>query len=195
MSERPAGHFLVVCSANQCRSPLTAAILDARLEALDLGIMVDSAGVGAMSGNPATPPTLDAARSLGLDLSAHRSREVTPEMVQSADLVVTMERRHVQEVVLADPSAFPRTFTLKELVRRGTEVGPREPGEQFDAWLARVHAGRRPADVLGMSKDDDVADPTGNALADHRTTATELDVLAASLLELLLPAHRRADDR
>jgi protein-tyrosine phosphatase len=187
MTGRSGGHFLVVCSANQCRSPLTAAMLGARCDQLELGILVDSAGVQAIRGVPATPPTIDAAAGLGLDLSAHRSRPLTPEMTQSADLVLTMERRHVQEVVLATPEAFPRTFTLKELVRRGSAVGPRAPDESFAGWLERVHEGRRPADLLGASDDDDVADPTGRVLADHRSTASEIDALTTAFLELLVP--------
>jgi protein-tyrosine phosphatase len=187
VTDRVGGHFLVVCTANQCRSPLAAAILQARCDSLELEILVDSAGVQAVPGIPATPPTVDAAASLGLDLSDHRSQAITPELVRSADLVVVMERRHVQEVVLATPEAFGRTFTLKELVRRGSEIGPRDPGETFDSWLARVHEGRRPADLLGASDDDDIADPTGRVLADHRSTASELDALIAALLELLVP--------
>ena len=77
MNTRAGGHFLVVCSANQCRSPLAASILGARCDELELGILVDSAGVRAVDGIPATPPTHDAAASLGLDVTptaAVRSR-------------------------------------------------------------------------------------------------------------------------
>ncbi len=183
------GHFLVVCTANQCRSPLGAAILDAACAGVGLDVLVDSAGVAAMPGSPATLQTVEAAAALGLDLSTHRSRPVTAEMVGGSDLVVTMERRHVQEVVLADSGAFARTFTLKELVRRGTVVGPRAPGEALHEWLARAHTGRRAIDLLGLSTEDDVADPTGNALADHRTTAGELESLSQALLELLVPSR------
>jgi protein-tyrosine phosphatase len=191
MNDRAAGRFLVVCSANQCRSPLAAAILQARCDELDLGVAVESAGAAAEPGHPATVSTLQAADGLGLDLSGHRSAPLTPELVGGADLVVTMERRHVQDVVLVDPNAFARTFTLKELVRRGNDAGARANGERFDVWLARVHAGRRPVDLLGVSTVDDIEDPTGNALADHRTTAAELDALVAALLELLVPTAGR----
>ena len=192
MTERAGGRFLVVCTANQCRSPLGAAILGAAIEALDLGITVDSAGVNARPGSPATAPTVEAAATLGLDLRDHRSQAVTEELIRDSDLIVTMERRQVQEVVLADLAAFARTFTFKELVRRGTDVGARDPGEPFAGWLARVHSGRRPTDLLGASPDDEVVDPTGNALADHRSTAAELESLSAALLELIWPLDERA---
>src|SRR5439155_22350468 len=127
-----------------------------------LPVTVSSAGIQAVPGLPATPRTVDAARRLGLDLAAHVSTVLEPAEIQRADMVLGLERRHVQEVVLNDRTAFPKTFTLKELVRRGTDVGPRTPDESLAEWLARAHQGRRPIDLLGVSDDDDVTDPTGS---------------------------------
>jgi protein-tyrosine-phosphatase len=122
---------------------------------------------------------------LGLDLSEHTSALLDGDDIRAADLVVGLERRHVQEIVVRDAQALPKTFTLKELARRGASVGARAPGEPLDAWLARVHAGRRPIDLLGASDDDDVTDPTGSNAVDHRTTAEELDTLSGTVLGLL----------
>jgi protein-tyrosine phosphatase len=146
---------------------------------------VRSAGIAVALGERATPPTVDAARKMGWDLGAHESTPLHVDDIRDADLVIGLERRHVQEIVLHDPAAFPKTFTLKELVRRGSEIGPRGPDEAVGAWLARVHAGRRPIDLLGVSDDDDLADPTGSNAVDHRSTAEELDLLAAALVDLL----------
>ena len=195
MSETRTGYFLVVCSANQCRSPLAAAILHSACAARGLDVAVESAGIAAVPGVPATFPTLEAAGAMGLDISEHRSRDLTAGMIRRADLVLAMERRHLQEVVVTEPAAFARTFTLKELVRRGTEAGPRAPDETFADWLARVHKGRRPSDVVGLSVDDDVLDPTGNPLADHRSTADEIQGLVDALLELLLPVDEPVAER
>jgi protein-tyrosine-phosphatase len=183
-----AVRILVVCTANQCRSPMAASLLAHRADAARLPVVVTSAGVSASAGMPATAPTVDAARKLGVDLSAHLSTPLVPRLVTDADLVIGLERRHVQEIVLHEPSAFPRTYTLKELVRRGTEIGGRAPGEPVANWLHRVHQGRRPTDLLGASRDDDVADPTGSRATDHRTTAEELDRLVTETLRLLFPA-------
>jgi protein-tyrosine phosphatase len=177
--------ILVVCSANQCRSPLTAAALARRAGDDDLPVLVMSAGVQAIPGHPATRPTVDAARRMGLDLTRHVSTPIDPTAVRAADLVIGLERRHVQEVVLHDPAAFGKTFTLKEFVRRGSDIGPRAAGESVAEWLAGIHRGRRPTDLLGMSLDDDVTDPTGSNVTDHRTTATEVDALTADVLALL----------
>lgn len=180
-------NLLVVCTANQCRSPLTAAAFRTLAAQRDLPISVESAGIGAVPGMPATPPTVEAARKLGLDLTTHTSTPADAARAAAADLVVGLERRHVQEVVLLVPGSFGHTFTLRELARRGKEVGPRRPDESIAQWIARVHKGRRPTDMLGTSKDDDIADPTGSRAADHLTTAEEIQGLAADVVGLLFP--------
>lgn len=181
--------ILVICTANQCRSPLAAAVLRTRLAHRDPTVAVESAGLGA-DGFPATPPTVDAAAALGLDLSTHQSRQVDAPLVDQAELVVGMERRHVREVVVLDPRSLPRAFTLKELVRRSSEIGPRAPEEPLAAWLDRVNAGRRPTDLLGSSPHDDIADPTVDPLADYDAMAREVDDLVARLVGLAFPAPR-----
>ncbi|MFI5047443.1 MAG: hypothetical protein ACHQIG_10310 [Acidimicrobiia bacterium] len=176
----------VVCTANQCRSPLAAAILGRELERAGVAATVGSVGTEA-TGDPATPGTVIAARRLGLDLGGHVGTRLDPAALADASLVLAMERRHVQDVVIAVPDAFPRTFTLKELVRRAAADGPRLPTEALPAWLARVGSGRRPADLLGQSPLDDIADPTVDPLLDHDALATELTELVEQLVALAWP--------
>jgi protein-tyrosine phosphatase len=179
--------ILVVCTANQCRSPLAEAALRRWLEAAGAPVTVASAGVAAMPGIGATPPTVDAARRIGLDISDHAATALDADAVRAADLVLGLERRHVQEIVLHDPTSFPRTFTLRELVRRGADVGPRADDQSIGEWLAEVGAQRRPTDVLGASTVDDIADPTGSQAVDHHSMADEVDGLARELVALLYP--------
>jgi protein-tyrosine phosphatase len=105
-------------------------------------------------------------------------------MVRAADLVLTMERHHLREVVVLDPSAFSRSFTLKELVRRAAVVDS-SPDEPPATRLARLHLGRRPVDLLGSSRDDDVEDPTGSRFADHETMAREVSELIDRTVEIV----------
>jgi protein-tyrosine phosphatase len=184
--------ILLVCTANQCRSPLAAATLRKRLADRDPSVVVESVGLGG-DGFPATPPTIDAAAVLGLDLSTHRSRRLDPGLIDRADLVVGMERRHVREVVVLDQRSLARAFTLKELVRRGEEIGPRAATESLAEWGARVHEGRRATDLLGASRDDDVADPTLDPLADYDEMAREVDDLVGRLVDLAFPLRSGAE--
>jgi protein-tyrosine phosphatase len=180
-------HVLVVCSANQCRSPMGAALLRRELHHRDPDVRVASAGVLARDGSPATAGTVNAARTFGIDLHGHRSQAATRDVIAGSDLLLGMERMHVREVVVLDPLAFGRAFTLKELVRRGEDHGPRQPGESQSEWLAAVHRGRQPAALLGASPDDDVADPTSDWSVDHDTMAGEVDDLMFRVVELLWP--------
>lgn len=175
---------LVVCSANQCRSPLAAALLRRALD----GAMVEvlDAGTGE-SGYPVTDETLATASRLGVDLSDHLSTSVDPALVDAADLVLTMERVHVRTIVVDDPDAWSKTFTLKELVRRGVEVGARGTGQSLAEWLTMLHEGRNRSDLLGASLVDDVADPTSDRRFDHESLAEELDELVTATVGLVWP--------
>ncbi len=149
----------------------------------DLGIdaQVTSAGL-LQSGQPASAHGVDILRGRGLDMSTHRSRTMSRDLLGSADLLLAMAREHVREAVVLDPGLWPRTFTLKELVRRGEATGPRRPGESLADWLAQVGQGRRISELTGSSPDDDVADPYGGPRTAYERMATELDGLIDRLV-------------
>jgi protein-tyrosine phosphatase len=174
---------LFVCTGNICRSPMAEAMLAHRLEQRAVAATVRSAGL-VLEGTPASEHGVELLQGRGLDLSGHRARRMTAEMVSDADLVLGMAREHVREAVVLVPAAFPRTFALKELVRRGADTGPRRPGEALGAWLERVHHGRTTAGLLGGSGDDDVADPYGRARSVYARTAEELEGLLDRLVGL-----------
>ena len=192
MSETPpagTANVLVLCSANQCRSPMAAALLTRRLGALRTPLAVRSAGLFG-GGEPPPPGVISALAPYGLDISGHRSHQMTEADLAWADLVLGMSREHVRHAVVTVPGAWPRAFTLKELVRRGDETGPAKPGERLADWLARVHEGRDRAALLGDSPVDDVADPIGGPLRAYADTASQLDELISRLAALCwrLPA-------
>lgn len=91
--------ILVVCTGNTCRSPVAEVLLRAGLERAgrsDIG--VSSAGVGAVDGAPASEGSYLVSLEHGFDLSGHRARMLTPELVDESDLILTMSRRHLGRV-------------------------------------------------------------------------------------------------
>lgn len=113
--------ILFVCSGNTCRSPmaevLTRQLLARKLEVpeADLekkGISVLSAGSFAFPGARAAQPAQDAVRQMGADLTHHRSRPLTVELIHQADVIFTMSKNHAQQVVSLVPSAGEKVSTL-----------------------------------------------------------------------------------
>lgn len=171
---------------------MAEAILGGRLRTMGIDARVHSAGE-LPGGITATPDAGRTMRRRGLDLAGHRSRPVTVPMLAHADVVIGMARRHVRNAVVLDPGCFVRAFTLKELVRRGVDVGARRAGEPIADWLARLHAGRQLRDLLGDHPLDDVADPIGSALSVYEATANELDDLLSRMVELLFAGSERRE--
>lgn len=162
-------------------------LLADRLAQSDSKGIVRSAGF-ARADVPVHPYAFECMRERSIDIGSHRSavlgREwiVGPEFVP--DVVVGMAREHVRNIVLLERSAWSRTFTLKELVRRAAAVGRREPGQSPAEWIGEVAEGRQLAAMLGDDPDDDVADPMGRSPATFARTAAEIEDLVDRFVAL-----------
>jgi protein-tyrosine phosphatase len=154
------------------------------------GIRAAVASAGLLPGGAPLPvETADALAAIGHErsLPSFTSVQVTNEDVARADLVLGMTREHVREVIVAVPDAWEHTFTLKELVRRGEEVGPRARDEDLANWLRRAGEDRTRAELLGSSPEDDVVDPIGGRPAEFERSAREIDGLCRALVALVWP--------
>lgn len=92
-------NVLFVCTGNTCRSPLAEAITRAHLDRRGWAhVQVASAGLSATGGEPASREAVVVAARRGVDLSGHRSRALTRDMVDWADLVLAMGPAHLSGV-------------------------------------------------------------------------------------------------
>jgi protein-tyrosine-phosphatase len=108
-------NLLFVCSGNTCRSPMAEAI--ARDLLRDRGwthVDVGSAGTGAVIGSAASPEAVEVAREHGLELAAHASQPLTPELIDWADLVLVMGVSHMH--VVSDLGGAEKVSMVTEFV-------------------------------------------------------------------------------
>jgi protein-tyrosine phosphatase len=127
---------LIVCTGNICRSPMAEGLLRARFERSaspsvrplrSLGAaanawsrraqgagaerIVASAGLAAAEGRPADPIAVELLAERGVDISAHRARQLTPELLTGFDLVLVMDaaqQRHVEALAPASRGRVQR---------------------------------------------------------------------------------------
>jgi protein-tyrosine phosphatase len=167
---------LFVCTANICRSPMAEGLLRKHFGRLspDAKHFVSSAGQ-RRGGAAIAPLASTALMPYGVDMAGHVSRRVVPDHVNDAGIVITMTADHLQHVVDLVPGSWSKTFMLTELCRRLTVAEPRRESERFGTFLARLHDGRTPAEVLANGSQDDVVDPYGGPLSGFQRTAADLD--------------------
>ncbi|MEY4983205.1 MAG: hypothetical protein RIR62_1471 [Pseudomonadota bacterium] len=118
-----AGHaafrsVLVVCIGNICRSPVGERVLAAGLPGLRIG----SAGLHAMTGQPADTVTAEAAGRQGVDLGGHVARMLTPALGSEHDLLLVMERSHRHEIAERFPQLLGRTMLFGQWIGSGTDI-------------------------------------------------------------------------
>jgi len=98
---------LMVCLGNICRSPMAEFILRDAAANAGLTIEVESAGVSAEVGRPATREARQVLAELGVSGEGHVARMLTERMLVEADLVLVATeslRRRVMQFDNADAS-------------------------------------------------------------------------------------------
>ncbi len=123
--------ILFVCSGNTCRSPMAAAIANS----LSSGI-AHSAGLTPRHGAPMTAEAQTALRSLGVPHERHVARSLTPQLVESADVIYTMTRAHRESLIAAFPSAAIKTHSLDPNADIADPIGGPQHG--YDAAALRL---------------------------------------------------------
>ncbi|HUH12355.1 MAG TPA: hypothetical protein VMK65_04565 [Longimicrobiales bacterium] len=132
-------NILFVCTGNTCRSPLAAVIADRLLRERGwTHVEVGSAGIAAGAGAGAAANALTVAREAGLDLSGHRTRSLTPELLGWADLVLAMGPSHLHAVERL--GAGEKASLITEFAREGAAGVPDPFGADLQAYRATYDA-------------------------------------------------------
>ncbi len=103
--------ILFVCTGNTCRSAMAAAMMCDIAEKNDLDVLIDSAGIFAPIGESAAQNAIAAMKKRNIDLSLHRTKPLTEELIDMADIILTMTQAHK---MLISNMAEDKVFTLME---------------------------------------------------------------------------------
>jgi protein-tyrosine-phosphatase len=175
---------LMVCSANQCRSPLAEHLLRHSLRPLGLDWIIESAGIRAHSGRSMHRLTARTLEDRGLSVGDWSTRRLTAGMVDEADLILTAESAHRSAVVTLAPHALPRTFLLLQFARLASAADPvnsledRRRGEQLVEHALGV---RNTLQAVPPSHDD-IDDPVGRRASKFRRCADTVQLALEAIL-------------
>lgn len=156
------------------------------LEATGSELEVASAGTYGADAEVASAHAIRVLADRGVDITAHRSRPLTLDLVEGADLVVTMARSHEAGVAALDQTARSRTFLAGEVARLGGQAGVRSAGDSVRVWAEVLHAARGGHMTTGRLADE-VVDPYGGPVDGYRRTADRLEGVCSTLARLLEP--------
>lgn len=104
---------LFVCTGNTCRSPMAEKLFRKMAAEQGLGVDVKSAGVFASPGSPASANARHVLQGRGIT-EGHSSQQVSPALVDWADLIITMTEAHKQSLFQQYPDHAEKVYTLKE---------------------------------------------------------------------------------
>ncbi|HBC7113715.1 TPA: protein tyrosine phosphatase [Raoultella ornithinolytica] len=137
--------ILIVCTGNICRSPIGERFLRQALP----NKRIDSAGTGALVDHNADSSAIKIAALNGLSLEGHKGRQFTSSLARNYDLILVMEKSHIEQIGRVAPEARGKTMLF------GQWIGQREipdPYRKSEEAFASVYQLIEQAGLLWVKK-------------------------------------------
>lgn len=197
--------LVFVCTGNICRSPFAEVLMRHLVhervgDVLGSWFQISSAGVQAVVGAPMHDMTRDELSPWRLDgrpARRVRAQQLVAPMVDEADLVLGMSRRHRAAVAKLSPAVMARSFGLLEFARLAESADPtRLPADALArAFALPAEAGAMRGVVTIPPEGSSVPDPMGGDAAAHHAAATMIADAVRRIVDVVVPVPRRAGAR
>lgn len=102
---------------------------------------VESAGLAALVGRPPEPYAVEVLARRGIDISAHRGRQLTPELLAGFELVLVMESAQQQAIERISTSARGRVHRIGRVGAYDVPDPYRGPREAFERAFDLIERG------------------------------------------------------
>ena len=163
--------ILLVCTANICRSAMAIQMLDHKISKNNVSL--DSAGTHALNRSDMPPQAKQILDENGISQTTHISKQLTSEILEQANLVLTATAEHKSEVVRTLVKANRFTYSILEfadLINFVNNPGDSDfqignPPKTLEEKLQVVSSARG---YINTARDRDVPDPYAKNLSDYR---------------------------
>jgi protein-tyrosine phosphatase len=105
------------------------------------GTLVHSAGIGALVDHPADPFAVELMRERGIDISEHRARQISPDIISGSELILVMEDFQQQEIERRYPFSKGRVFSIGKWSKISVDDPYKKPREAFEKALEGIDKG------------------------------------------------------
>jgi protein-tyrosine phosphatase len=134
--------ILMVCVGNICRSPMAEALLIDRLSGgKHANIKIASAGVGALVEHEADATAKELMTEKNIDVSMHRARQLNTELICEYDLILVMEKGHINAVHNIAPSSKGKVHLLGKWSDFEISDPYMQPRREFEVALELIERG------------------------------------------------------
>ncbi len=132
-------NILVVCVGNICRSPIGERLLKQQLPHKNIASAGLASEKSRLVGKSADDMAIQVAQEHGVSLDGHQSQQLTPQLCSQFDLILVMEKGHINALSDIAPEARGKTMLFGQWIGQRDIPDPyRQSKEAFDHAYALI---------------------------------------------------------